>query len=101
MTTLPLLSAPQRLPTQSAPLCLRTFGRDGDWLLAMRALAPHLANAYPSGDRWLSRRLDDVEEGRAYARVIECAGELGGITIETPKPGQSIKLSTLWLAPPL
>jgi ribosomal protein S18 acetylase RimI-like enzyme len=67
----------------------------------MRALAPVLANAYPGGDQWLSQRLDDIEDGRASARLIDAGSVLAAVAIETPKlPGQ-VKLSTLWVEPDL
>lgn len=82
-------------------LPLRAYGREDDWLLVMQHLAPLLARAYPGGAQWLSRRLDDVEEGRARAQLVEIRGHLSGVAIETPKPCNRIKLSTLWLAPAL
>jgi hypothetical protein len=70
-----------------------------DWLTIMRELAPVLRAHYPQGDLWLSRRLDDVQDGRARAQVALLDRQLAGIAIETPKCGGQVKLSTLWVAP--
>jgi len=88
------LSVETRLP-------LRPYGRENDWLLIMQHLAPLLASSYPGGAQWLSRRLDDIGEGRARAQLVEVSGQLRGVAIETPKASNQIKLSTLWLAPSL
>jgi len=84
-----------------APLvwALRPYGNPGDWLLIMDRLASMLGVLYPRGDLWLSRRLDDVEDGRAYATLAMAGTELCGIAIESPKPARAVKLSTLWVAP--
>ncbi len=72
---------------------------EDEWLSVMKALAPILRRNYPSGDQWLSRRLDDVQAGgaRAYLAFVETS--LRGVAIETPKPKGQVKLSTLWVAP--
>lgn len=56
---------------------------------------------YPGGAKWLRRRLDDVERGKARARVVSCGDCLAGVSIETPKEERRIKLSTLWVRPEL
>jgi GNAT superfamily N-acetyltransferase len=72
-----------------------------DWLMIMRELAPILRAHYPYGDLWLSRRLDDVQDGRARAHLALQGTLLVGIAIETPKLEGQVKLSTLWVAPEL
>jgi GNAT superfamily N-acetyltransferase len=76
---------------------IRSYERD--WLLVMSELAPLLATNYPQGDLWLSRRLDDVQDGRAAAHLALAGRQLAGIAIETPKRAGQLKLSTLWVAP--
>src|SRR4051812_7784147 len=44
------------------------------------ALLPSL---YPDGDRWLRRRLDEVEEGAAQCTVVEQGSRLIAVAIET------------------
>lgn len=78
---------------------IRTYGEQGDWLRVMRALAPLLAQAYPNGEHWLARRLDDVEDELAFAHVLIAKDHLKGIAIESPKGPGRVKLSTLWVHP--
>lgn len=73
-----------------------------DWQPVMQALAPTLAAHYPGGHQWLSRRLDDVVDGRAFAWIVGAPNrEPAGVAIETPKGPGRLKLSTLWVAPAL
>lgn len=100
MVASPIVSGLRPEPTRCSGLLLRPYG-ERDWVLVMKRLAPLLATSYPGGDQWLSRRLMDVEAGRARAQLVTLRGNLGGIAIETPKAGSCVKLSTLWLAAPL
>ena len=69
-----------------------------DWGSVVTALAELLRGSYPNGHLWLSRRLTDIEEGRARCHVATSAGaELVGVAIETPKGAGSVKLSTVWV----
>lgn len=54
---------------------------------------------YPHADEWLARRLDDVEQRRARCTLAIVAGQSAAVAIETPKPGNRVKLSTLYVAP--
>jgi N-acetylglutamate synthase-like GNAT family acetyltransferase len=53
---------------------------------------------YPSGDAWLSRRLDDVVQGRAHCSLREQDGRVIAAAITTPKGPQVVKLSTFFVA---
>ncbi len=87
------------VPTTTAPW--RSYGRDGDWEMTMRGASAVIRASYPDGDLWLSRRLDDVEDGNGHAQIIAGGHQLQGLLIETPKPHGCIKLSTLWISPEL
>src|ERR1700723_3174847 len=71
---------------------------EDDWLSIMQVLAPVLRRYYPSGDHWLSGRLDDVAEDTARAYLAFVGPSLSGVAIETPKAEGQVKLSTLWVA---
>jgi GNAT superfamily N-acetyltransferase len=73
--------------------------RPADRYSVSAELSPILDCLYPGGAKWLRRRLDDVERGRARATVAACGSRLAGVSIETPKEERRIKLSTLWVRP--
>ncbi|WP_162257724.1 GNAT family N-acetyltransferase [Agromyces sp. Root81] len=54
---------------------------------------------YPGGAEWLTKRLIDVERGRAWADLVRVNGELVGISIALKKPSGRLKISTLFIAP--
>ena len=87
-----------RLPrsTDSA-VTLRSYRRS-DKPALFRMLC-FIDSRYPDGFAWLDRRLDDVADDRALCTVAVARGELVGVTIETPKGRNMIKLSTLWVEP--
>jgi ribosomal protein S18 acetylase RimI-like enzyme len=87
----------ERCPPVCGDWTIRPY--QDDWLEIMRDLAPTLRVHYPHGDLWLSRRLDDVQVGRARAHLALLDDQLLGIAIETPKCEGRVKLSTLWVAP--
>lgn len=64
-----------------------------------KSLAPDLDRLYPGGRKWLERRLDDVEKGKGRASVVCAGGIVRGVSIETFKGEDRIKLSTLWVDP--
>jgi len=65
-------------------------------VLRLLRVVPRL---YPDGARWLSRRLDDVENGDAWCTLgIDRARPIAA-AIETPKPSGAIKLSTFYVDP--
>jgi len=64
----------------------------------MRDLSPVL-RAYPGGNAWLARRLDEVLAGEAGCNLSRDSWGLRAITIETPKGHGQLKLSTFWVAP--
>jgi len=68
-----------------------------DRRLVMSQLSPVLSDLYPGATKWLDRRLDDVEYGTAACRLIRSGASLKGVTIETPKGQNRLKLSTLWV----
>src|SRR4051812_11860987 len=87
-----------RLPVMGRVLGVIRPYRQGDRALVLRDLAPVLAAAYPGGDHWLARRLDDVAAGAAKCDMVCTGNHLAAIAIETPKGERKIKLSTLWVA---
>jgi N-acetylglutamate synthase-like GNAT family acetyltransferase len=50
---------------------------------------------YPNGARWLERRLDDALDGKARVMLARAGSNAVGVTIETPKGKNRIKLSTI------
>jgi GNAT superfamily N-acetyltransferase len=82
------------------PVVLRPYlaGDHGQVMELLRDL-PEL---YPGGDRWLARRLAAAADGQARVTVAVLRVDRRvpvGVTIETPKPGGRMKLSTLYVAP--
>jgi ribosomal protein S18 acetylase RimI-like enzyme len=66
-------------------------------VLSMLSIIPHL---YPRGDKWLETRMDEALDRKAYCGLAMRAPGPIGATIETPKGSRTIKLSTIWVAPP-
>lgn len=64
-----------------------------------RVLLRELPAIYPGGDAWLNRRLSDAIAGTARCTVAASPYGLVGITIETPKGYDRLKLSTLYIHP--
>jgi GNAT superfamily N-acetyltransferase len=62
-------------------------------------LLKFLPQLYPNADAWLEQRLTDVERGIARCTVAILPDRRGliGVTIETPKPANSLKLSTIYV----
>ena len=70
--------------------------RDRDAVLRLLA---DLTMSYPESTQWLDRRLSDVLERRARCTLAMRFDCPIGVSIETPKAENSIKLSTLYVAP--
>lgn len=87
---IPLLSA-------NDAVTLRPFLQD-DFVQA-QALLWELPNLYPGGAAWLKGRLSDALAGTARCTVATSPSGLVGITIETPKGLDRLKLSTLYIHP--
>jgi GNAT superfamily N-acetyltransferase len=62
-------------------------------------LLPAVGDLYPDGFAWLSRRLDDVEDGRARCTFLTIGKLPAGLAIETPKGHRCVKLSTFVVRP--
>jgi hypothetical protein len=54
---------------------------------------------YPKSEVWLDKRLDDVLSGKAKCTLAELGTTPVGLTIETPKGGQKLKLCTIFVDP--
>lgn len=81
-----------------APVHLRAF-RSTDRATVIRMLVPVLTKFYPGGDLWLTRRLDQVNEGKASCIVATKDSDIVGVVILTPKSGGKLKVSTLYVDP--
>lgn len=68
-------------------------------VVAIQRLLSILPDLYPSGDRWLDHRLQDVQRGSAGCRVVTVDGQVAGVAIVTPKVSATTKLSTFYVAP--
>ena len=68
-------------------------------LKSVQVLLQDLPALYPGGDAWLLRRLTDALAGAARCTLAVSAQGLAGITIETPKSLDTVKLSTLYVHP--
>ena len=72
---------------------------------ALSLLLSGISTIYPDGQEWLQDKLDEVERGKARARVaaVPCAigalVSIAGVTIETPKADGRLKLSNLYVCP--
>src|ERR1043165_3629528 len=65
---------------------------------AVSRLLADLEAKYPDGLRWLERRLDDIEAGRARMFQLMNGRELVAVGIQTPKGPRRLKLSTFMVA---
>lgn len=70
--------------------------RDKGAVFRLLAILPRL---YPRGHTWLDARLDDAAAGDARCTLAYIDNILAGVTIETPKGPDRLKLSTIWVAP--
>ena len=82
---------------QQFDFCLRPY-RATD-RISLTQLLSFLPDLYPGGFAWLDRRLYQVLCGKARCTVALKDGGIVGVTIETPKSGNSIKLSTIFVDP--
>jgi ribosomal protein S18 acetylase RimI-like enzyme len=88
-------------PSVKLPHCSRV------WLRSYQApdrpavfeLLHGLPELYPNGSAWLHARLDRVLQHEAYCTLAVQGERLVGIMIETPKSGERLKLSTLYVSP--
>jgi hypothetical protein len=78
-------------------LSLRPFCRSDR--LAVFQLLSGLPLLYPKSHIWLDKRLDDVLLGKAQCTLAQVGTIPVGLTIETPKGAQSVKLSTIFVDP--
>jgi GNAT superfamily N-acetyltransferase len=76
---------------------LRRF-QSGDRTQVLRLLS-FLPDLYPGGSVWLDSRLNDVVDGKARCTLALRGEIILGITIETPKGCQAVKLSTIFVHP--
>lgn len=53
---------------------------------------------YPSGNAWLEKRLDDVENNKAFCTLAFHAGRLAGALIDVPKGHHAHKICTFFVA---
>jgi L-amino acid N-acyltransferase YncA len=67
--------------------------------LGVVRLLTSLDRRYPGGFAWLDRRLDDIENGRAFADVAVTPQALAAVAIATPKGARRVKLSTFLVHP--
>lgn len=67
-------------------------------ITAVTELLADLPQLYPGGDTWLQRRLVDVLAGDARCTLVGFDKHLAGLSIETPKAADRIKLSTFMIA---
>jgi ribosomal protein S18 acetylase RimI-like enzyme len=74
-------------------ICLSPF-TSGD-RSHVTGLLKDLPQLYPSGGKWLERRLDDALDGKARVTLARAGSNAIGVTIETPKGKNRIKLSTI------
>ena len=78
------------------PICLRPYAdRDKGAVFALLSDLPAL---YPGGGAWLERRLGDVRSQKAFCTLAVSAFGPIGVTIETPKGANALKLSTIFVA---
>ena len=77
------------------PIWLRPYAdQDRD---AVFALLSDLPKLYPGGGAWLERRLGDVRSQKAFCTLaVNALGPIG-VTIETPKGANALKLSTIFV----
>jgi GNAT superfamily N-acetyltransferase len=92
MTNCPPIAVPEREMITFASYTPRDWPRVCSALWFLPAL-------YPRGDRWLARRLDQVEARKAVCVLALVGRHLAGLSIETPKQRNHVKLSTFWIAP--
>jgi len=62
------------------------------------ALLSELPSLYPGGGAWLEKRLGDVRSQKAFCTLAVSAFGPVGVTIETPKGANALKLSTIFVA---
>ena len=64
----------------------------------VKKLLSGLPALYPNGDTWLERRLGELQDPGPRCTVVQRGPEIVGVAIETPKPRNRLKLSTLFIA---
>jgi hypothetical protein len=80
-----------------APPLIRPYSK-GD-RTALAKFLSFLRHWYPHADRWLDRRLDDLDSGKAGCSLASKNGLLGGVLIDVTKGRHVRKISTLYVAP--
>lgn len=74
---------------------IRAFRKsDRDSVRRLLRIVPRL---YPSGDQWLEKRLDEVENRKASCTLAFSAGHLAGALIDVPKGYRASKICTLFV----
>lgn len=69
------------------------------WRERIAGLLDFLPVLYPGGDKWLTRRLTEVERGQAWCAVLDANGELAGVAIGVLKDDRRFKICTLFVRP--
>jgi ribosomal protein S18 acetylase RimI-like enzyme len=88
------VTAPTSAPIKrQLNICLSPFS-SGD-RSHVTSLLKELPQLYPNGGKWLECRLDDALDGKARVTLARAGSNAIGITIETPKGKNRIKLSTI------
>lgn len=68
-----------------------------EWSLSVEKSLAFLPDLYPGGDRWLKKRLVDINEERARCLLAVTPTKLLGVAIQTPKQFGVVKLSTFYI----
>ncbi|SKK41095.1 Predicted acetyltransferase [Mycobacteroides abscessus subsp. bolletii] len=92
--------APLHLPVTFSMFRQRSQVRDLHWgdVDQVESLLSVLPELYPDGDAWLRRRLDESLAGQARCTLVEVDKKIVGVSIETPKALDRLKLSTFLVA---
>ena len=96
MDTLATIRRAKITPPRHALILRPYVARDRASVVGLLADLPAL---YPGADEWLERRLTQVVRGQAQCTLVWVGARCVGLTIETPKGGQRLKLSTLYVDP--
>jgi GNAT superfamily N-acetyltransferase len=67
---------------------------------AVLTLLHEIPSLYPNGAEWLPARLDCALRGDARCSLASLGNDIVGVTIESPKAHNRVKLSTIFVAPP-
>ena len=72
---------------------------DKSWHGEVQELLDFLPVLYPGGEKWLSSRLELIDEGKAVARLArDRSGKLIGVMLGIAKSSRRFKVSTLYVA---